>query len=399
MTNSIYRVSLDIHDSGSQISLNVKKGDTKRSIIATLTENGRPYTIADDCTAVFTAKKPDGNIIYNACVILGNAIHYDITSQTTAVAGAVPCELRIYGGEGEQLTSPRFTLIVDPTVYSDGEVVEESTNEVTELTQLVSEANVLIKTVQSKLDNGEFVGTGYVLTNADKKDIAVLVKANMDVASADPVFENNSWETIIAACQLGAVPDTWNIGDQKSMRISGVDYVFDIIGMNHDDYADGSGKAPLTFQLHDCFVSKHYMNSSGTNNGGWTSSDMRTDTLSDILTVMPAAVRNGIKEVNKLTTAGGKSGTIVTSADKLFLLSDREVQGVALGAANQEGTQYAYYARGGSKVKNYNGTASSWWLRSPMTSLIGYFQMITTTGSSDGGSASSNRGVSFAFCF
>ena len=64
-------------------------------------------------------------------------------------------------------------------------------------------------------------------------------------------FAANSWETIIAACQSGNVPDSWAVGDSKPMAINGTNYQIDIIGKNHDVYTDGSGTAPLTFQLHD----------------------------------------------------------------------------------------------------------------------------------------------------
>ena len=70
--------------------------------------------------------------------------------------------------------------------------------------------------------------------------------------SYDPVFANNTWEQIIAACHSGRVPSAWAVGNSKPMTIGGLDYQIDIIGKNHDDYSDGSGKAPLTCQLHGC---------------------------------------------------------------------------------------------------------------------------------------------------
>ena len=60
------------------------------------------------------------------------------------------------------------------------------------------------------------------------------------------------------------------------MTIGGTDYQVDIIGKNHDDYYDGSGKAPLTFQLHDCCATGYGMNDTETVVGGWKSSKMRT---------------------------------------------------------------------------------------------------------------------------
>uniref|UniRef100_UPI0040269451 bacterial Ig-like domain-containing protein n=1 Tax=Gemmiger formicilis TaxID=745368 RepID=UPI0040269451 len=87
-------------------------------------------------------------------------------------------------------------------------------------------------------------------------------------------FADNDWASIIAECHSGSVPSTWVVGNSKTMTINGTSYQIDIIGKNHDTYASG-GKAPLTFQLHDCYGETKQMNSSNTNSGGWTSCAMR----------------------------------------------------------------------------------------------------------------------------
>ena len=171
-------------------------------------------------------------------------------------------------------------------------------------------------------------GTGYDITFAP---------------SYDPVFANNTWEQIIEACHTNTVLDTWKVADQKTMTINGVDYQIDIIGKNHDDYLDGSGKAPLTFQLHDCYGETKKMNGSSTNIGGWASCAMRRTHLPAILALMPAAVQSGIREVNKLTSAGGTSTKIKTTADKLFLLSETEMYSKKQYSTGGEGTKYDYY--------------------------------------------------------
>ena len=76
----------------------------------------------------------------------------------------------------------------------------------------------------------------------------------------DADFSKNSWRTIIAACQNKQVPDTWNVGDSCMMAFGKKNYQIDIIGKNHDDYADGSGKAPLTFQMHTTYATQYKMN-------------------------------------------------------------------------------------------------------------------------------------------
>lgn len=212
-------------------------------------------------------------------------------------------------------------------------------------------------------------------------------------------FADNTWEQIIDACQKNAVPDTWLVGDQKNMTINGTVYAIDIIGKNHDVYSDGSGNAPLTFQMHDCYNTTQQMNSAQTSSGGWKNCNMRTTHLPDIMAIMPSNVNEAIREVNKKTSAGAKSSTIVTTADKLFLLSEIEVLGSIPYSYAGEGSQYEYYAAGNSAAKRVNGELYRWWERSPSNEGSIYFCRIDGSGASTGNGANFYLGVSFAFCF
>ena len=211
-------------------------------------------------------------------------------------------------------------------------------------------------------------------------------------------FSDNTWEQIISVCQKGIVPLSWKVGDQKAMTIGGTDYLIDIIGINHDTYTAG-GTAPLTFQLHDCYGETKNMNSSNTNSGGWTSCAMRSTHLPAILALMPTEVQNGIREANKLTSAGSQSATINTTADKLFLLSEIEIFGSVSYSKSGEGTQYDYYKAGNSKVKNYTGSACSWWERSPRGRYSKHFCFVGSSGKANYNGASGAVGVAFGFCF
>ena len=238
------------------------------------------------------------------------------------------------------------------------------------------------------------VGAGTNHTAPANKTCAVTV------SFLDDTFANNDWSAIIAACQSGSVPSTWVVGNSKTMTINGTSYQIDIIGKNHDTYTAG-GTAPLTFQLHDCYGTKYQMNSSNTNSGGWTSCAMRSTHLPAILALMPSEVQAGIKEVNKLTSAGSQSSTINTTADKLFLLSEIEIFGSTTYSKSGEGSQYAYYSAGNSKVKNFSGSANGWWERSPYGSNSTGFCYVDSNGTASNrtASASYSRGVAFGFCF
>lgn len=157
MTNSIYKIYLDIHNYGSHVLLKAKKGDTGSILYITLMDGRTHYVITPECYAVFTAKKADGKILYNKCTFIENMIVYEFTPQTTSSVGKVECEIKLYGSGDQLLTSAGFTLLVMDTVYNeDTEVGSEK--EVTALTSLVSEATSLISEVERKLASGAFVG-------------------------------------------------------------------------------------------------------------------------------------------------------------------------------------------------------------------------------------------------
>ena len=131
-----------MHDTSSQAMLNVKQGDSARKIYFSLTDGGRPYKISAGCTAVFRAKKPDGSaILYNDCSIVDNVIEYTLTNETCKNIGIVECEVTLYGANKRQITSPRFSLIVEGTLVDDEEI--EATNEFTALVKALAEIDNL----------------------------------------------------------------------------------------------------------------------------------------------------------------------------------------------------------------------------------------------------------------
>ena len=247
-------------------------------------------------------------------------------------------------------------------------------------------------------ETGTWTVTATAGSTSETADVVVGI-ANIALATLDSVFGNNSWAAIIKACHEKQVPDTWKVGDSCNMTIGNKTYAIDIIGKNHDDYADGSGKAPLTFQMHDCYADTKAMNRSNTNSGGWKNSAMHTTHLPAILALMPTEVQNGIREVSKKASVGGASSTIETVSDKLFLLSEVEIFGSTRHSAAGEGTQYDYYKAGNSKVKKWNGSAAAWWERSPSAGSSTSFNVVSSSGSENGDIADNARGVAFGFCF
>lgn len=122
MRDSIYRMTLDMHDIASQVQIAVKQYDTARSLYITLMENGKPFTISDGCRAVLSIVRPGNTVLLDDCIIRlsDSVIVYEFNIQTTQVIGINECELKIYGLDGDLLTSPRFTMLVNDNIFNDG---------------------------------------------------------------------------------------------------------------------------------------------------------------------------------------------------------------------------------------------------------------------------------------
>lgn len=197
-----------------------------------------------------------------------------------------------------------------------------------------------------------------------------------------------------------------SVGDSINIAINGTAYAFKVMGFNHDTLtsstaygsATATGKAGMTLQMADCLAATAKMNSSNTNSGGWESCAMRTSNMATYLSQLTSAWQSVVKQVNKLSSAGSQSTTIKTTADKLFLLSEVEIFGSTTYSVSGEGSQYAYYKAGNSKVKNVNGSAYNWWERSPFASSATSFCFVFSSGTANGLGASYSCGVAFGFC-
>lgn len=198
-----------------------------------------------------------------------------------------------------------------------------------------------------------------------------------------------------------------DVGNQVTINLNGTSYIFDVLGFNHDTLTDvnaygsatATGKAGITFQMHDMFATEYPMNSSNTNIGGWKSSTMRTSTMPRMKGYMPKAWQTAIKPVNKVSGAGGSSssGTEIVS-DSCFLLSEIEIYGSTSNSVSGEGMQYAYYKAGNSKEKTMSGSANYWWERSPASGSSDSFCIVFGLGNAGTRSASTSYGVAFGFC-
>ena len=137
-----------------------------------------------------------------------------------------------------------------------------------------------------------------------------------------------------------------------------------IVGINHDDLADGSGKAGLTFEATNNAMGEQRINATKTNVGGWEASELRGRLNNgDLWSLLPSELQSKVKPVTKMTNnQGGKAGTPSATTDKVFLLSATEVW----GDFQSDGVQYEYYKSKGVTTSNWSGASSgdNRWTRS-----------------------------------
>ena len=210
-------------------------------------------------------------------------------------------------------------------------------------------------------------------------------------------LNDTDWADIDICGRLGMAQQFFKVGDSKTVNIGGTNYEVQIIGFNHDDKVSG-GKAAYSFQLVDCLNQTQQMNTSNTNTGGWNGSAMR-GRMSTYKSQLPAALRNVIKTVKKKSgTGGGSSSGTQQTNDDLFLLSEIEIFGTTTYSVAGEGTQYEWYKAGNSRIKKVNGSANSWWERSPLSGYTNCFCFVDSSGSAGNYYASNSYGVSFGFC-
>ena len=201
-------------------------------------------------------------------------------------------------------------------------------------------------------------------------------------------------------------------GTKFSMKLTdGKTLQYRIIGINHDDLADGTGKAGLTFLTTSTTISSR-MNATDTNAGGWEKSELRTKMNSgEIWNLMPSDFQSKVKSVKKLTnnvSGTDKNAAVTATTDKLFLLSYSEIVPTSYWASSypwtsSEGSQYEAFK--GKVTNNYSGNdcleiGSYWWERSARPNNSNNFLNVNSNGDPSGnGIATSSSCVCPAFSF
>lgn len=238
----------------------------------------------------------------------------------------------------------------------------------------------------------------------------------ISVSDYSTTLAENSWATIAKFAALGQASEIWNVGDLSPVvPLNGVNYQFRIIGFNHDDlastddkyndatYNGGKKKAAITFEQSTLLVKADglaypfYAGSFSGTTGYWPTSTMKKTYIPSFIAAFPEELQNGLRLVTKWQY-NCPWGSLVSSKDKVFLLSSNE-----MFSAGNNCTLYEYYSAGNSKKKNKpDGTAIAYYLRNPQlnSDYSHELYIVDSTGRLSYTQSGNTRGIysALAFC-
>ena len=265
-------------------------------------------------------------------------------------------------------------------------------------------------------------------------DVAWAQVYEVTLLFVDATLNDNDWETIKQVSDASAGANYWSVGDTKQITINGKvsdgltlsnyqTWVY-IIGFDHNSAVEGTGiafggfKTAQTSGIEVALCDSAYlngktsgqlfnMNNSNTNSGGWSSSRMRSTTLSLVKSALPSDLQAVLKTTTIYSdnTGGGSdvASYVTATQDDLYLLAEFEIFGARTYANSAERNyqkQYAYYVAGNSKIKyrhDSTATAVLWWGRSVRAAAAGYFCSVAPDGTANSNAASPSYGLAVAF--
>ena len=223
----------------------------------------------------------------------------------------------------------------------------------------------------------------------------------------DEMYESitDTWPQIIANIGNGTYSTRYQVGDTKKIDLGNEgEIIMQVVGIDADDLADSSGKAPMTWISKQLLKTDHRMNpskQSGTSGtgalGGWEACEMRSYLINTIKPLLPSEVRNALKTVKKYSriyNTSEKAVNNVVSNDDIWIPSAYEVN--FTGYETSGVTYSTAFPDNASRIKHkVSGPAAWWWLRSAY--YTGSFGVVSVVGSNGSISAYGSGGVAVGF--
>ena len=178
----------------------------------------------------------------------------------------------------------------------------------------------------------------------------------------------------------------------------------EIVAYRHDDLADGTGKATLTFFCKDLPNFKQKMNIESTNIGGYEVSDMRKFVNTTLFEKTPDVLKSIIRPVIKISDGGATNASLVSTIDSMWIASCDELNMAPGNCLTGQGEAYdLVFSSDKESRKKYitdNTEAGGYWTRTSYYSQTSssMFWRVTNSGGSYSDISFGNFYVAFGFC-
>ena len=194
-------------------------------------------------------------------------------------------------------------------------------------------------------------------------------------------LDNLSWAKIDEIGRAGKAKTFFALGaTKKDYMENGFVAEYQIMDFDHDDLADDSGKAPISWDMIALYKDEIYMKRNS-EFSCWDESDGREFLNGEFYNNMSDELRAIVKPVWKLTA--NKNGKIVKSKDNVWLKSEKELYGRTIYSNDGEGHWYALFMQEDFPWFKLNGdNERDWqWLRSVGAGGTADFCLVNTGGS------------------
>lgn len=153
-----------------KFEINIKNGDSKRTIKLILLEMGVAINL-NNYTVTVAAKKSDGTNIFNHVKIidaLAGICEIEITEQILALNMDLPCEIVLYGPNGVVASSSNFVISMISSVRNEEGIV--SSSEFSALTKALSDVTYVKTNLNKKMNKGDSILVSQINKNSGKFD-------------------------------------------------------------------------------------------------------------------------------------------------------------------------------------------------------------------------------------
>lgn len=160
-------------------------------------------------------------------------------------------------------------------------------------------------------------------------------------------FAEATWEEIISIAESGDAQKYFNIGDRKTFEyaLSATAAVqtttIMIVGFDHDDLADGTGKAAMSLLVVENGIFQMLVTYNTKYDNGWPSCALRTTLNNNVLNTFPAELISHVKQVKKQSYSyyGTKSSNDYVWVPSVGEIGATKVSGITYNP--NDGTAYA----------------------------------------------------------